>query len=64
MRIHLVRDILASEYFASENDITTAAAMFGDTIETVMRIHLDPRSNGAGEIADRFIQKAMQQPSN
>ena len=42
MNIHRVRNVWASEYFAAENDVTVAADLLGDSIETVMRHYVEP----------------------
>jgi hypothetical protein len=60
MNLHLVRDVWASEYFASENDITVAAQMLGDTVETVLRHYVEPLRKQNTEVADRFARKAKQ----
>lgn len=58
MNIHLVRNVWASEYFAAENDVTIAADLLGDSIETVMRHYVDPLRKRATEAADRFVREA------
>lgn len=60
MNLHLVRDVWASEYFAAENDVTVAAQMLGDTVETVLRNYVEPLRKQATEVADRFVRKAKQ----
>jgi len=60
MNLHLVRDVWASEYFAAENDVTVAAQMLGDTVETVMRHYVEPLRKQVTDVADRFVRKAKQ----
>ncbi len=60
MNLHLVRDVWASEYFASENDVAVAAQMLGDTVETVLRHYVEPLRKQNTDVADRFIRKAKQ----
>jgi len=60
MNLHLVRDVWASEYFAAENDVTVAAQMLGDTVETVLRNYVEPLRKQATEVADQFVRKAKQ----
>jgi hypothetical protein len=58
MKLHLVRNVWASEYFAAENDVTVAAQMLGDTVETVLRHYVEPLRKQITEVADRFVRKA------
>lgn len=60
VNLHLVRDVWASEYFAAENDVTVAAQMLGDTVETVLRNYVEPLRKQTAEVADRFARKAKQ----
>lgn len=60
MNPHLVRAVWASEYFAAGNDVTVAAQMLEDTVETMQRHYVDPLHKQNTEIADRFARKAKQ----
>ena len=64
MNIHLVRNVWASEYFAAENDVTVAANLLGDSIETVIRHYVDPLRKQFTVVADRFVRKARGQRKN
>lgn len=64
MNIHLVRNVWASEYFAAENDVTVAANLLGDSIETVIRHYVDPLRKQFTVVADRFVRKAKRQRKN
>jgi hypothetical protein len=60
MNLHLVHDVWVSEYFAAENDVTVAAQMLGDTVETVLRHYVELLRKQVTEVADRFVRKAKQ----